>query len=232
MNEELSHLELWMPEIKKYIRKNSGAILEGRGFTYHKSAFSFKRKHRKNYEELSFVFVNHFPISYRINFLLQIWNNEVRMVKEAYPDKEKIENFKLRSLVFFMRDFMAEPVSDTGFQQVNYDFKILTNKDLFVAADTISGLLVEQVIPLCDQVTDIAGLDRFFAERPGWTVNSLNLNNMMTELAAARLNRKRDFYGVVGSMIDAVEKKITAMEMDRDVRNAVEGFSEFLIKSV
>ncbi|HTQ28453.1 MAG TPA: hypothetical protein VMI35_10005 [Puia sp.] len=230
MNEELSPLELWMPEIKKYIRQTPGLLLESQGFVYNRPDFSFKRKHKKNAEEFCFVFVNQFPISYRLNFLLQIWNHDVKTVKEAYPYKSSIENYKLRSLVFFMRDFMTESDYDPEFQDAGYNFLVLNNRDLFNAADTITRILQEQALPLCNQLSELGGLDRFFEDRPGWSVNSLNINNIITELIAARLNRKRNFPEVCQQTLAYIDKKIEACEMEKDTKTAAEQFCKFLHK--
>jgi hypothetical protein len=230
MNEDLSHLELWMPDIKRYIRKNPGTMLEAEGFVYNKPDFSFKRKHKKTFEELSFLFVNQFPISYRINFLLQIWNHDVKTIKEAYPHQSDIENYKLRSLVFFMRDFISEAEYAETFQSAGYDFLVLTNKDLFRAADAIAGILQEQTIPLCNQLSKLDGLDRFFEDRPGWSVNSLNINNITTDLIVAKLNRKRDFREVVRQISIDIDRKIADKEMDKEAKLSVEKFCNYLSK--
>ena len=228
MSEDLSpHLELWMPEIKKYIRQNPGAILESEGFVFNKSEFSFKRKHRKNFEEFCFVFVNQFPISYRIKFLLQIWNNDVKVVKEGYPYKSAIENYKFRSVVFFMQDFVTE-ADYPAFQGTGYDFLVLNNKDLFNASDAIIGLLLNHAIPLCNQLSELDGLDRFFEDRPDWAINGLNFNNITTELIAAKLNRKRDFSRVTARKLADIDKKIEGKEMDQETKMNVERFCEYL----
>src|ERR1700730_575553 len=108
MYERLPSLELWFPSIKKYLYKTVGGQIESEGFKFNKSEFSFKRKHGKDYEELCFVLQNHFPVNYKVSFVLKIWNQEIKLVKAAFPFNKDIENFKFRSIVIFMGHFMEE----------------------------------------------------------------------------------------------------------------------------
>src|SRR5208282_4227915 len=126
---ELPELELWLPDIKKYAKKNLVRLLKSAGYRFNRSDFSFRKKHGKHFEEFSFNFFNRFPLSYRVNFLLQIWNNDIKAVKANFPYQSKIENYKLRSLVLFMTEFQDADDSDHDEQAPIKDYVLVTNTD-------------------------------------------------------------------------------------------------------
>jgi len=229
MNNKLEPLELWLPDIKKYIVDVIGYPLTAAGFTFQKSDFSFKRSHGKNFEEFSIIIANQFPVSYRLGFLLQIWNHEIKTIKAAFPRQSKIENFKFRGLVLFMNHFTNKPGLDDQSTPA-MDYLLVTNRDLFAAADGVMRLLQEQAIPLADQLSELDGVDAFFADRSEWSVNSLNPNNMFSDLVAAKLNRKRDYHLVFGEMMERVEQKIQDKEMGPEIKGLTEDFYAYLKK--
>jgi hypothetical protein len=228
MYERLPSLELWFPSIKKYLYKTIGGQIESEGFKFNKSEFSFKRKHGKDYEELCFVLQNHFPVNYKVSFVLKIWNQEIKSVKAAIPFKEDIENFKFRSIVIFMGHFMEEQNQAKPGSGLLYDYTLITNKDLFQASDNLIGLLNEQVLPISKELSNIDGIDGFFANRPGWSVNNLTLNNITTELIAAQLNKKRNFDEVFWQIREGMGKKIASGEMNLESRISIEKLYKFL----
>ena len=178
------------------------------------------------------MFVNQFPMNYRINFLMQIWNNDVKTVKANFPLQAKVEKYKLRSLVIFMREFMENmDFTDSNQIPVN-DYLLVTNRDLFIAIDTISRILLERALPLCNQLATLEGLDAFFAAKPGWAVNSLNFNNISTELTVARLNGRRDFQAVYQQIMEDIDQKIISKEMGTDTKALVAHFYHYLISQV
>ena len=227
MKEELPSLELWLPDIKKYVFENAGQCLEDIGFSYLKSDSAYRRTRSRNYEEFCFVFANQFPVSYRIAFLLQIWNHQIKTAKTGFPLQSKIDNYKLRSLVLFMNHF---PMPGQADQEKILDnaFLLVTNKDLFLYTDRMMRILQEQAIPLADQLCELDGIDSFFGDRPGWSVNSLNFNNITSELAAAKLNAKRNFKEVFQQIITGIDQKVLQKEMGTDMKENTTKFYEYL----
>jgi hypothetical protein len=229
---ELPTLELWLPDIKKYTKKNLSKVLKSAGYKFNRSDFSFRKKHGKHFEEFSFNFFNRFPLSYRVNFLIQIWNNDVKTVKANFPHKSRIENYKLRSLVLFMTEFLDQDSDSALDLPPLKDYLLVTNTDLFNAIDAIHRMLQDRAIPMSRQLSSLDGLDRFFASRPGWTVNSLNMNNISTELIVARLNKKRDFSQVVSEINSDIDKKIENKEMSSETKEIVNLYCNFLLNEV
>jgi hypothetical protein len=227
MNQQLQPLELWLPDIKKYIVELLSSPLKAAKFEFNKVDYSFRRPHGKHFEEFSFLFVNQFPVNYRLGFLLQIWNHEVKTIKTNYPFQSKTENYKLRSLVLFMSNFVAEAAPAESGNAVN-DYVLVTNKDLFIAGDHLLMLLQDHALPLAEQLSDINGLDAFFADRPGWSVSSLNHNNMSTELIAAKLNGQRNYHELFQEMNEAIEHKIAGKEMLPDTKIFLHDFYDYL----
>jgi hypothetical protein len=228
MYENQPHLELWFPSIRKYLYKTIGKQVESEGFKFNKSEFSFKRKHGKSYEQICFILNNQFPLNYKISFILKIWNQEIKAVKASFPLKDQIEDFKFRSLVIFMGHFIEEMNKAGTNQGLVYDYTIITNKDLFSASDKLSQLLHDRVLPMSGQLSDIDGIDSFFASRPGWSVHNLTLNNIFTELIAARLNNKRNYDEVFWQIREEISKKISGGEMNLESRIVIEQLYKYL----
>ena len=227
MNEEKPELELWLPEIKKYIYSSIEDILKAAKFAFHKSGYSYKRTHAKNFEEFSFLFSNEFPVKYRVGYLMQVWNHDIKMIKAGFPGHSQVENYKMRSLVFFMNHFRVIRDRDSVVTLPNF-FLLITYRDLWKAADHIIASIRDQGIPLADQLSTIQGIDGFFIEHPSWSVDSLNFNNMTSELIAAKLSGVRDFNLVYEQMQKAVMQKIDDLEMEPAVASALENFYAYL----
>jgi hypothetical protein len=129
------------------------------------------------------------------------------MIKDAFPQKSTIAEFKLRALVFFMSDLISiSKKKDTGALTVP-DFVLVTNHDLFNAADSIIKLLQDDAFPLCEQLSTIDGIDSFFEKNESWAVNSLNPNNITTEMIAARLAKRRNYEQVFSAIAEDINKR-------------------------
>jgi hypothetical protein len=228
MYENQPHLELWFPSIRKYLYKTAGKQMELAGFKFNKSEFSFKKKHGKDYEQICFILQNQFPLCYKISFVLKIWNHEIKTIKASLPFKHQIEDFKYRSIALFMGHFIEEMKLPRLKQGQIYDYTIMTNKDLFAASDKLSELLHEQVLPLSNQLCNMEGIDSFFASRPDWSVNNLTLNNITTELIAAKLNKKRNYDDVFWQIREAIGLKIASGEMSLESRIVIEQLYKYL----
>lgn len=223
-NEKSPQLELWLPEIKKYIFDIFGPILKPAGYRFQRFDGSYKREHGRDLEDITFLFANQFPLNYRLSFLMEIWNHQVKSIKSSFPQQALIDKYKMRSLVMFMYEFMPKPAPESERKKTN-NFVLVTFKDLFVATESIIAMMQKQVLPLVDQLSTVDGMDKFFADRPGWSVNNLNPNNMTTELVAAKLNNKRNYQEVYQDMMERIEEKISLMEMSTDTRQAMEAFN-------
>jgi hypothetical protein len=222
------HLELWFPNIRKYLYKSIKGQMESEGFKFNKSDFSFKRKHGKDYEEICFITQNHFPLNYKVSFVLKIWNQEIKSIKASFPQSRDIPDFKFRSLVLFMGHFIEEMNKPRQNPGIVYDYTLVTNKDLFTASDELVELLHDLVLPMSRQLSNIDGIDFFFAKRPGWSVKNLTLNNITSELIAARLNKRRDFDELFWEIREGMSKKITDGEMSLESKIVIEQLYKYL----
>jgi hypothetical protein len=226
MNEHTPQLELWIQDIQSYLYKIIKEPMEQAGFKFDRTNYSFKRKLEKNTQEFGFLFINQFPVNYRINFILQIRNNEVREVKSSFSNHIETNNFKLSSLIMMMRDFYGETNSGTP----RKDHIIFTNQDLFAAVEAINRILVDQAIPLCDELKTLDDLESFFANHPCWSVNSLSLDNVISELIIAKLTRRRDFDTLYQQLAEDVNKKIQQGEINSGTGEIFKSCYEFLLK--
>lgn len=194
-------------------------------FKFDKYSYSFSRKHGKNTQEIGFLFINQFPINYRVNFLLQIRNQQIREIKSAFLRTNIYGNdFKLSSLMLLMSDFIEE----NSTQQPSKDYKLFTNTDLFAAAASINIMLQEKVIPLCDKTATVSDIDNFFANRPGWSVEKMVLENIINELIAARINRKRNFDELYESIMRDINLSIENGKLQSDTRTIIESCYRYL----
>src|SRR5215467_786855 len=159
MENNTQQLELWIQDIQSYLYRIIRGSMDSAGFKFDKYNYSFHRKHGKKVQEFGFIFVNQFPRSYRISFLLQIRNNVIRDLKSSFFDGLERKNFRLSSIVMFMSDFTREDSSDS----ILKEYILLNNKDLFTAADRIDELLQKNALPLCDRLSSIEDMDNFFA---------------------------------------------------------------------
>ncbi len=227
MNEELPPLELWIQDIQSYLYKVIGSPMEKSGFKFDKYDYSFTRKYGKNTKEFRFLFVNQFPVNYRINFMLQVRNKKAKEAKSAFFQSLGRDDFKLSSLIMFLRDF-GEPVTDSRMK----DFIIYGNKELFDAGDSINEMLHFEAIPLCNQLADLNDLDNFYGSRNGWCVTNYNIDNIVSDLIIARLNRKRNFSELYETMLNRLRNKDSEKRIDTDVLVIFERLYEFIQKKL
>jgi hypothetical protein len=251
--------ELLMSDIKTYLHETVGKKIESTGYKFKKSNFSFKKTHGKDSEFFYFLFYDYTPLNYKVQFLLEIWNNDIEALKTSLPYIQNIENFNFRSISIPMGEFIDrsnirlqiqkyekglsydknkgdfivdesnskdKPLTWAQISGYNYEFS--TNKELFQVAEEITKLLQEKVIPLANQLSTVEGIDLFFTTCPGWSVNSLSLNNFATELVAAKLNGKRDSDEVFNSIIKEIDKKILTGGMSHETRKVIEELNKHL----
>jgi len=225
MKEDLPPLELWIQDIQSYLYKIIAVPMERAGFKFDKYNYVFTRKHGKHAQEFGFLFVNQFPINYRINFMLQVHNKKVKEVKSAFFQSLKRDDFNLSSLVTSLRDF-GEHSKDSRLK----DYIIFGNKELFAAAESISKILQYEAIPLCNQLSNLNDLDNLYTIRNGWSVTNYSIDNITSELIIARLNNKRNFQQLYELIADRIERKDSERRIDTDAGVIVERCYQFIMK--
>jgi len=188
--------ELRIPGIRQYLHDVLGNYFEQKGFKFKKSNFSFKRKNRKAFEEILFLFYNYHPVNYRFEFYVKVFNEKIESVKLSLPPQSHREKFNRYSLLIRTSDF-SHHLKTKSSAELGYDYNIVTLDDLIEVGKALTKTFQEEVLPLLDQLTTIEGIDNFFVEKKTqWVVKSGLMNNMSTELIAARLNGKRDYHNV------------------------------------
>jgi hypothetical protein len=251
--------ELLMSDVKTYLHETVGRNIELAGYKFIKSNFSFKRKHGKDSEFFYFLFYDYAPLNYKVQFLLEIWNNDIELIKASLPYTQNIESFDFRSISIPMGELVersniravlqkyergitydkanGEFIMDesnttekplTWAQISGYSYEFSTDKELFEVAEEMGKVWQEKALPLANQLSTIEGIDLFFSTCPGWSVNSLSLNNFATELVAAKLNDKRDFYEVFNSIVTEIDKKISTGGMSIETRKVIEELYKYL----
>ena len=66
----------------------------------------------------------------------------------------------------------------------------------------MSGLLKEEILPLCETLFTIDGINDLFAQKGvAWSVRSLSINNMTADLISAKLSGKRDYHKVYTALM-------------------------------
>ncbi len=214
MSDNSPPLELWLQEIQSYLHKVIYGPLNMAGFDFDKYNYSFTRKHGKHIQEFGFLFVNQFPVNYRINFMLQIRNKSVREIKSSLLNIRDKGSPRLSSLVVLMADFMKEKnmLSNSG------DYIIRTNKDLFSASSIVNIILQDQAMPLCDSLETLNDLDLFFSNPPDWYINNRRTDNAISELIVAKLNGRRNYHEVLQQLMSRATAKAENDQTDKSVK--------------
>jgi hypothetical protein len=200
----ISALELWLKDVQSYLYKMTRPLMEHARFSFHREDYSYRRKNKKSADELSFIFLNCYPVNYRVSFILEIRHPEVRQVKESFMKEILQKESHLCSIILNLKDF---PSGD-GQQERVKDYSITNQRDLFMAGDWLSQILQYELIPLCDQLSSITHMDNFFASRPEWSLNTHSGGNICTDLIVAKLNRKRDFEERYVQLMEGLHQRI------------------------
>jgi len=225
MKEEVPQLELWIQDIQSYVFKVISPTFKKAAFKFDRSDYTFSRKHGKNTQTFGFLFTNQFPIKYRVNFMLEISNKKIREAKSAFFETLKRDDFHLNGLVMFLKNF-----GESNGDENKKDYTIYGNKELFDAGDAINRILQYEAFPLCDHLTNLAALDSFYASRPGWSVTHYHIDNILSDLITARLNRERNLDEVYIDIADRIQRKDSKRRIDTDAGLLVTLCYEFLKK--
>jgi hypothetical protein len=223
MNKNLRATQLRMPEIKDCINLAITTDVEQAGFRFRKSNFTYIKKWSGNWQKVIFLFYNYFPLDYKMHFLVSLWIEEIEQIKSNLPFEHHFESSKFQTLGMDMSDFMNE-FGKKPFPTISgYTFDIATKNDLQLAATSVKLLLGEKVFPFLDQVSNLEGLFKFFESHPDWSVKSLSVNNMCSEIIVGKLISQKELKlayeriiesltikekasGSFGEMIDYVKK--------------------------
>ncbi|HVU85450.1 MAG TPA: hypothetical protein VHC50_11455 [Puia sp.] len=203
-SKQTSALELWLKDVQSYIYKLTRPLMEHARFSFHRDDYSYRRKNRKSADELSFIFLNCYPVNYRVSFILEIRHPEIRQVKETFMKEILQKESHLCSIILNLKDF---PSGD-GQQERIKDFSITNYRDLFMAGDWLSQTIQYSLIPLCDQLSSVPHMDAFFESKPEWSLDTLSGGNICTDLIVARLNRKRDFEVRYEQLMEGLHQRI------------------------
>ncbi len=213
-----------MPYIQSYLHQSIRDIMQAEGFVFNKLNFSFSRKRGKHTEKFGFIFVDQTPNNYRVNFLLETSIPEISKLKHACHLFRHIPDFRYCSLILFMGDMVLHDSSRPSL----FDYKLVTTEDLFFAGMNIANIIQDKAFPLCDALSDIDGVDSFLEKRPDWSAASLNMDNISTELIAARLNGKRNFQEVFGRLIAGIDARKEYNELYSDPKRTIEKLYDYL----
>jgi hypothetical protein len=207
-------LELWLRDIQAYIYKLTGGFMKNSGFEFNRSNYSYKRKNKNSQDELSIVFISHFPVSYRVDFQLEIWHSPIREIKEAFMSEILNKESNLCSIILFKKDFRGlEPDSD----EIR-DHAVYNHRDLFMVGDWLAQTLQYQLVPLCDQMSSISHMDNFFTANPDWSLNTRSGGNICTDLIVGKLNKKRNIHPLYQQLMEGLRKKIELRQLDPECR--------------
>jgi hypothetical protein len=254
----LKTTEFTLSQIKQSVYEGIRLNLENSDFKFKKSNFSFRRKHGNDYEIFYFLFYDYFPLGFNVHFLLESWNNEVERIKSALPYEQTIENFNFRSISIAMGDFIdAEEIKnqilkirpfigDTtcNFQQQakpidrkailtraqidGYSFFIVSKDDLAEACNRLKALLNDKALPLSDLLATLSGINRFFESWKNWSVESLSLNNMATEIVSAKLGQERNYIKAYESVMSHINLLIKNSILTPAVAKVIEELDKFM----
>jgi hypothetical protein len=207
-------LELWLHDIQSYIFKVTSGPMGHARFQFNRTDFSYKRKNKKSQDELSIIFLSQFPVKYRISFQLEIWHAEIKKIKESYMRNILMKESNLCSVMLYMKDFTShDPQPELG-----KDYTVYNQQDLFMVGDWLAQTLQYELVPACDQMNSIEGMEKFFAANADWSLNTHNGGNICTDLIVAKLNRRRDLHNRYEQLMQGLQQKIENKLMNPESR--------------
>jgi hypothetical protein len=207
-------LELWLQEVQSYIYKVTGEPMKHANFQFLRSNFTYKRKNKNSQDELSIIFLNQFPVNYRIGFQLEIWHPQIKQVKETYMGEILDKEFYLCSIILFMKDFPSNDPDNI----IVKDYPVYNSRDLFLVGDWLAQTLQYELVPLCNQLSTISHMDSFFEAKPDWSLNTHSGGNLCTDLIVAKLNMKRDIHLRYQQLMRGLQLKIENKQMSPESR--------------
>ena len=207
-------LELWLEDVQSYIYKVTGPLMKHAHFQFNRSQFIYSRKNKKSFDELSIIFLNKFPVNYRVGFQLEIWHPQIRQIKESFMHEILNRESNLCSIILATKDF---PCHEPDRQSVR-DFSVRNYRDLFMVGDSLAQTLQYDLVPLCDRISTIEHMDSFFDTKPEWSLNTRSGGNICTDLIVAGLNHKRDLHIRYEQLMQGIQQRIDNQQIHPDSR--------------
>jgi hypothetical protein len=250
--------DLKTPEIKLYIEENVRETLEKENFKFNKSNFKFKKRDNIGLQEISFNILNYAPLNYNLSFTLRIVNYDIEKIKEDFSKLNKSDLFGFATIQIFLGDFLNtedilaivnkwnglfydkdknEFIKDKSVAKIEtltlgqisgFRYELYDSKDLIECMKEINLIISEKVIPLCQQLSSLDGIDSFFLKRELFSANSLRQNNFEAELIASKLNGKRELSTVFNSVVQLINKGISSGVFDERVKTYIDRLYNYL----
>jgi hypothetical protein len=207
-------LELSLRDIQSYVYRVTNIPMELARFHFNRTEFCYKRKNKKSQDELSIIFLSQFPVKYRIGLQLEIWHTEIKKMKESFMRDILMKESNLCSIILNMKDF---PSNDPR-EEIVKDYTIYNQQDLFMLGDWLARTFQYELVPVCDQMNSIEGMENFFSGNPRWSMNTHNGGNICTDLIVAKLTKRRDVHERYRQLLQGLQQNIANQSMSPNSR--------------
>jgi hypothetical protein len=207
-------LEVWLHDIQSYIYRVTSIPMGLARFQFNRTEFCYKRKNKKSQDELSIIFLSQFPVKYRIGFQLEIWHPEIKKMKESFMRDILMKESNLCSIILNMKDF---PSMDPQ-EEIIKDYSIHNQQDLFMIGDWLAQTFQHELVPMCDKMNSIEGLEIFFGANPYWSLNTHNGGNICTDLIVSKLTKRSDIHVRYQQLMQGLQQKIENQLMSPNSR--------------
>jgi hypothetical protein len=231
--DEFHKTELLIPEIKTYLHGSIGRLLEDSGFVFKKTDFTYKKKLKKNFAEFSFLIYNYYPVNYNVKFTLNIFNNDIQAIKQKIKFDEFVLPTNWSSIYLSMGEFIAGLMKEEIKWRSNFSYRLVTPNDLIDAAVKMSDLLKTELVALSNALLTVEGISDFYRKKGiKWTVSTLNINNILSDLISAKLGGMRDTNVVFRELSDEMKSVIKKEKLPVHDLNALVSTYEYLNNSL
>jgi hypothetical protein len=226
---EFHKTELLIPIIKTYLHGSIGRELEDSGFVHKKTDFTYKKKLKKDFAQFSFLIYDYYPVNYNVKFSLNFLNSDIQSIKQKIGFDDFVLPTDWSSIYLSMGEFMAGLIKEEIKWRLNFSYRLVTRNDLIVAAEKMSDLLKTELVPLSNTLFTIEGINYFFAGKGiKWTVDTLNINNILSDLISAKLSGMRDINVVYRELSDEMKSVIQRERLQVQDLNALVSTYEYL----
>ncbi len=221
--------ELRIPEIKTYLQDTVGRVLEDSGFVFKKTDFTYKKKLKKDFTRFSILIYNYYPVNYNVKFSLNLFNSDIQSIKQKITFEEFVSPTHWSSIYLSMGEFIAGLINEEIKLRTNFSYRLVTRNDLTEAAEKMSDLLKTELVPLCNTLFTIEGINSFFSGKGvKWTIGTLNINNILSDLISAKLSGMRDVNIVYQELSDEMNSVIKKDRLQVHDLNALASTYEYL----
>lgn len=207
-------LELWLEDVQSYVYKVTGPLMKHARFQFSRSQFIYSRKNKKSFDELSIIFLNKFPVNYRVGFQLEIWHPQIKQIKESFMHEILNKESYLCSIILATKDFPSPEPDHPSLR----DFPVRDYRDLFMVGDNLAQTLQYELVPLCDRLSTVEHMESFFEAKPEWSLNTNSGGNICTDLIVAGLCHKRDLHTRYEQLMQGIQQRIGDRQIHPDSR--------------